>query len=140
ETGLDDIVATGRTINGTLSADLLATIFQYGSPLHDGAVLVKNNVIRAAGCMLPLSQEQNLPSTVGTRHRAALGLSETSDAIVVVISEESGSVSLAVGGAMNSILQPRLLVDELLSRLSGGEGAARLRPFARNVGKAASQI
>jgi len=140
ETGLDDIVATGKTLNATLSSDLLNTVFYYGSPLHDGAVIVKNNTLRAAGCILPLSQEQDLPRTVGTRHRAALGLSESSDAIVVVVSEETGNVSLAVGGTMNSILQPRLMADELLSLLGRREGATRLRPFARSVGKAARQI
>lgn len=140
ETGLDDIVATGKVLDATLSSDLLNTVFYYGSPLHDGAVVVENNVLRAAGCILPLSDDIDLPRTVGTRHRAALGLSENSDAIVVVVSEETGNVSLAVGGTMNSILQPRLLVDELLSLLGRREGATRLRPFARGVGKAARQI
>jgi diadenylate cyclase len=140
ETGLEDIVATGKTMNAVLSSDLLNTVFYYGSPLHDGAVVVENNILRAAGCILPLSDDIDLPRTVGTRHRAALGLSESSDAIVVVVSEETGNVSLAVGGTMNSILQPRLLVDELLSLLGRREGATRLRPFARGVGKAARQI
>lgn len=140
ETGLDDIVATGKTLNAVLSSDLLNTVFYYGSPLHDGAVVVKDNILRAAGCILPLSDDIDLPRTVGTRHRAALGLSENSDAIIVVVSEETGNVSLAVGGTMNSILQPRLLVDELLSLLGRREGATRLRPFARGVGKAARQI
>lgn len=140
ETGLDDIVATGKVLDATLSADLLNTVFYYGSPLHDGAIVVKNNILRAAGCILPLSDDLDLPRTVGTRHRAALGLSESSDAIVVVVSEETGNVSLAVGGTMNSILQPRLLVDELLSLLGRREGATRLRPFARSVSKAARQI
>lgn len=140
ETGLDDIVATGKVLNATLSSDLLNTIFYYGSPLHDGAVVVGNNILRAAGCILPLSDDIDLPRTVGTRHRAALGLSENSDAIIVVVSEETGNVSLAVGGTMNSILQPRLLVDELLSLLGRSEGATRLRPFARGVGRAARQI
>ncbi|MEO6908583.1 MAG: diadenylate cyclase CdaA [Abditibacteriaceae bacterium] len=140
ETGLDDIVATGKVLDAALSAELLNTIFYYGSPLHDGAIVVKNNILRAAGCILPLSDDIDLPRTVGTRHRAALGLSESSDAIVIVVSEETGNVSLAVGGTMNSILQPRLLVDELLSLLGRREGATRLRPFARSVGKAARQI
>jgi diadenylate cyclase len=140
ETGLDDIVATGKTLDAVLSSDLLNTVFYYGSPLRDGAVVVENNILRAAGCILPLSDDIDLPRTVGTRHRAALGLSENSDAIVVVVSEETGNVSLAVGGTMNSILQPRLLVDELLSLLGRREGAPRLRPFARGVGKAARQI
>jgi len=140
ETGLDDIAATGKILNAILSNELLNTVFYYGSPLHDGAVVIKNNILRAAGCILPLSDDIDLPRTVGTRHRAALGLSENSDAIIIVVSEETGNVSLAVGGTMNSILQPRLLVDELLSLLGRREGARRLRPFARGVGKAARQI
>lgn len=140
ESGLDDIATTGKKLNATLSSDLLNTIFFYGSPLHDGAVIVKKKRLRAAACILPLSQEQDLPRTVGTRHRAALGLSEESDAIVVVVSEETGNVSLAVEGTMNSILQPRLLASELLSLLGHHEGTTRLRPFARNVRKAAREI
>ena len=81
-----------------------------------------------------------MPRTVGTRHRAALGLSETTDAIVVVVSEETGNVSLAHNGTMNSILQPRLLTDELLSLLGRAEGATRLRPFARTVTSAALRV
>ena len=140
ETGLDDIVATGKEMDAILSSDLLNTVFYYGSPLHDGAVVIEGNILRAAGCILPLSDDIDLPRTVGTRHRAALGLSESSDAIVVVVSEETGNVSLAVGGTMNSILQPRLMVDELLSLLGRREGARRLRPFARGVGNVARQI
>ena len=92
----------------------------------------------AGGCILPLSQTESLPRTVGTRHRAALGLSEATDAITIVVSEETGRVSLASNGTMNSILQPRLLADEILSLLGGREeGALRLRPFARSAASAA---
>jgi diadenylate cyclase len=137
ETGLDDIAATGTPLEARLSADFLLTVFYPGSPLHDGAVLLRDSTVTAAGCILPLSQTQALPRTVGTRHRAALGLSETTDAIVVVVSEETGNVSLAHSGTMNSILQPRLLADELISLLGRAEGTARLRPFARSVSVAA---
>ena len=140
ETGLDDIAATGHILNAHLSADLLLTLFSPGTPLHDGAVLVRKNEVIAATCILPLTQDHDLPRTVGTRHRAALGLSETSDAIIVVVSEETGNVSLAVGGTMNSILQPRLLADELISLLSRREGATRLRPFARGVGTSVGKV
>jgi diadenylate cyclase len=140
DTGLDDIAVTGTLLNARLSSDLLMTMFYPGSPMHDGAVLLREGNVVAAGCILPLSQTQNLPRTVGTRHRAALGLSETSDAIVVVVSEETGNVSLAHSGTMNSILNPRLLNDELLSLLGSAEGAARLRPFARSVGNAARTL
>jgi diadenylate cyclase len=133
ETGLDDIVATGTLLNAKLSADLLLTIFQNGTALHDGAVLIRGTTLVSAGCILPLSQNDGLPRTVGTRHRAALGLSETTDAIVVVVSEETGNISLAHEGGMNSILQPRLLTEELLSLLDRAGGSTRLRPFARGV-------
>jgi len=137
DTGLDDIVATGHLLSARLSADLLQTIFYPGSPLHDGAAVLRQSVIVAAGCILPLSQTDALPRTVGTRHRAALGLSETTDAIVLVVSEETGNISLAHGGTMTSILQPRLLTDEILALLGRTEGATRLRPFARSVSQAA---
>lgn len=140
ETGLEDIAATGNLMSARLSEDLLVAIFYPGNPLHDGAALIRKNEIVAATCILPLTQEQDLPRTVGTRHRAALGLSETSDAIIVVVSEETGNVSLAVGGTMNSILQPRLLADELLSLLARREGATRLRPFARTVGSSVGKV
>lgn len=140
ETGLEDIAATGNLMSARLSEDLLVSIFYPGNPLHDGAALIRKNEIVAATCILPLTQEQDLPRTVGTRHRAALGLSETSDAIIVVVSEETGNISLAVGGTMNSILQPRLLADELLSLLARREGATRLRPFARTVGSSVGKV
>ncbi len=140
ETGLDDIAATGTILSARLSSDFLLTLFHPGTPMHDGAVVLRDSTVVAAGCILPLTQTQNLPQTVGTRHRAALGLSETTDAIVIVVSEESGNVSLAHSGTMNSILQPRLLADELLSLLGQSEGAARLRPFARSVSVAARTL
>jgi diadenylate cyclase len=133
ETGLEDIAATGTEMGARLSAELLMTIFQPNTALHDGAVVVRGTSIISAGCILPLSHNDGLPRTVGTRHRAALGVSENTDAIVVVVSEETGNVSLAYEGGMNSILQPRMLTEELLSLLDRSEGATRLRPFARGV-------
>ena len=138
DNGLDDIAATGTALNARLSADFLLTIFYPGNPMHDGAAVLSKNTVTAAACILPLSQTEALPRTVGTRHRAALGLSEMTDAIVVVVSEETGNVSLAHNGTMNSILQPRLLADELLSLLGGAEGAMRLRPWS--VTKAARAL
>lgn len=140
DTGLEDIAVTGHALKAQLSAELLQAIFYDGNPLHDGAVLVRKTEIVAATCILPLTQDHDLPRTVGTRHRAALGLSEASDAIVVVVSEETGNVSLAVGGTMNSIMQPRLLADELLSLLSHREGTTRLRPFAKGVSSSVGKV
>lgn len=140
ETGLEDVAATGRLMGAKVSEDLLIAIFYPGNPLHDGAALIRKDEVVAATCILPLTQDQDLPRTVGTRHRAALGLSESCDAIIVVVSEETGNVSLAVGGTMNSILQPRLLADELLSLMAHREGATRLRPFARTVGTSVGKV
>lgn len=140
EVGLDDVAATGTPLNARLSAELLEAIFQPGNPLHDGGVVLKGEEVVAAACILPLSNNDQLPRTVGTRHRAALGLSETTDALILVVSEESGKISVAREGTMNTILQPRLLVEELRSILGRDEGTARLRPFARSVGKVAVNL
>jgi diadenylate cyclase len=140
ETGLGDIAATGTPLRARLSAELLGAIFFTGNPLHDGACIIKSEEIVAAACILPLTSDDHLPRTVGTRHRAALGLSETTDALIVVVSEETGNVSVAREGRMNSILQPTLLAEELRAVFGRNEGAARLRPFARQVGNAARSL
>ena len=95
---LGDILEAGTRIEGAVSAELIETIFRVGTALHDGAMVVQDDVIIAAGCFLPLSARQDLDQTVGTRHRAALGLSEVSDALVFVVSEETGAISAAVDG------------------------------------------
>jgi len=136
-TGLEDISTNGTPLCATISAELLGAIFFPGNPLHDGECIIKGDQVVAAACILPLTDNDLLPRTVGTRHRAALGLSETTDALIVVVSEETGNVSIARNGTMNSLLQPRLLAEELKSIFGRAEGAARLRPFARQVGKAA---
>lgn len=110
---LIDITRTGKTINGRLSSELLATIFNPTSPLHDGAVVVRGETLVAAACVLPHSESPSLSATTGMRHRAALGLSERTDAVVVVASEETGGVSLAVEGS----LSPHLARTQLSERL-----------------------
>ena len=94
-TKLDDIIETGTRINADLSSALLVTIFGHDTPLHDAACVVQSGKILSAGCFLPLSEQYDINKTFGTRHRAALGLSEVSDAVVLVVSEESGAISLA---------------------------------------------
>ncbi len=94
-TKLDDIIETGTRINADLSSALLVTIFGHDTPLHDAACVVQSGKILSAGCFLPLSEQYDIKKTFGTRHRAALGLSEVSDAVVLVVSEESGAISLA---------------------------------------------
>ena len=114
---LDEYFKTGTVIDGQVSQQLLRNIFYPKSALHDGAVIVCNGRVAAAGCVLPLSDTSRLSADLGTRHRAAVGMSEASDAVVVVVSEETGAVSVAVGGMLKRHLAPqtleRLLRNEL---------------------------
>jgi diadenylate cyclase len=98
DVGLEDYAATGVRINGEISAEFLQSIFYPNSPLHDGAVIVRGNLIIAAGCLLPLPEEGVVRERLGTRHRAALGLSLASDALVLVVSEETGAISVIEEG------------------------------------------
>jgi diadenylate cyclase len=100
EIGLGDYVQSGTEMQAKVSADLLATIFTPYSPLHDGAVIIRGDTIIGAGCILPLSQAALSDRSLGTRHRAALGLSEETDALVVVVSEETSTISVALAGAL----------------------------------------
>ena len=112
ETGLQDVIDTGIPVNGSLTVELLATIFHPNSPLHDGAVVVRDDRIIAAGCTLPLS-EAPLPADHGMRHRAGLGIAERSDCVVVIVSEERGAVSLASNGRMAPALDEQRLSRQL---------------------------
>jgi len=96
--GLRNIVQTGTPVDAELSTGLLLSIFHEGTPLHDGAIVVEGGRVTAAGCLLPLSEREDVQSVFGTRHRAALGLAEETDAVVVVVSEENGAISLAHDG------------------------------------------
>lgn len=100
-TKIGDIVRTGCEINSNISSELLINIFIPNTPLHDGAVIIRENRIVAARCILPLTQNDTLSQEFGTRHRAALGLSESSDAVVIVVSEETGKISLTMNGNMS---------------------------------------
>ncbi len=100
EMGLSEYVETGREIDARLSRELLETIFMRGSPLHDGAVIVKGDRVLAAACLLPLATDPNVALTLGTRHRAAIGLTEENDAVVIVVSEEHGTISIANRGRL----------------------------------------
>lgn len=116
--GLKDYAETGVKIDTSLTADLLLTIFYPGTPLHDGAAIVSEGKIEAAGCFLPLSSSE-LPLDFGTRHRAALGVSEETDAVAVVVSEERGAVSLAVEGAFELMASSDALEERLIALLGG---------------------
>jgi len=116
EVPLDGYAESGSPMEAKVSADLLATIFTPYSPLHDGAVLVRGDTIVAAGCILPLSQKAIVDRTLGTRHRAALGLSDETDAIVVVVSEERSRISIAERGQLWLDLSPVEVRDMLAGR------------------------
>ena len=103
-TGLRHYAELGVPLDAIVSADLLVSLFLPYSPLHDGAVFIRDNRVAAAGCFLPLSRNTQLGRAMGTRHRAALGITEETDAVVLVVSEESGRISIAVGGHMESPL------------------------------------
>lgn len=117
-TGLKDWVDTGIPVDGVVSAELLINIFFPRSPLHDGAVIIQGNQIVAAGCYLPLTEDPNLSKELGTRHRAGIGITEISDAVAVIISEETGIISLAHDGVLTRYLDEkklRTLLGELIS-------------------------
>lgn len=123
EMGLDEYSRTGRPIQAQVSADILATIFTPQSPLHDGAVVIGGDTIKAAGAILPLTQTPLQDRTLGTRHRAALGLSEESDALVIVVSEETSRISVAQGGRIEVGVDParlREILEGNLPRKSAG--------------------
>jgi diadenylate cyclase len=104
ETGLTDFIETGIQIDALITAELFENIFIPNTPLHDGAVIIRGDRIQAAGCILPLTEARNLSQELGTRHRAAIGMSEQSDALVLVVSEETGTISLARGGSLQRYL------------------------------------
>ncbi len=117
EMSLNDIIATGVKIDSNVSKELLENIFVVDTPLHDGAVIIKGGRIAAAAAILPLTSRDDLDREYGTRHRAALGLSEESDAIVIVVSEETGKVSLVIDGKIIRGLNEEILKNELTRRL-----------------------
>ena len=116
ETKLGEYLGTGTLLDANVSSGLLENIFVPNTPLHDGAVIIRGSKIIAAGCVLPLTANQNLSHEIGTRHRAALGLSEATDAVIVVVSEETGKISVAQEGALTRNLSAESL-KRLLSRL-----------------------
>ena len=114
---LDDIVRTGTELDCTVVSELLEHIFFVKAPMHDGAVIVRHGRIIGGGCMLPLSRNVNLSRDLGMRHRAGIGMSENSDAVVVIVSEETGSISVAIGGMLKRHLMPETLSQLLRNEL-----------------------
>lgn len=109
QTGLNEVVETGTKINGEVSSNLLINIFIPNTPLHDGAVIIKEDIIKAAACFLPLTENMNLSKELGTRHRAALGISERSDSLSIIVSEETGAISIAENGTIARHLDSQTL-------------------------------
>lgn len=116
-TKIMDIVRTGISLDANVSTELIINIFYPKAPLHDGAIIISDGKLKSAGCFLPLSQNDSLDSELGTRHRAGLGVSETSDCVVVVVSEETGKISLACDGALTRNLTPAVLEEALKNLL-----------------------
>ncbi len=117
ETGMNDYVETGISIKGKLTSELLINIFIPNTPLHDGAVIIKNHQIMAAGCYLPLSEDPFISKELGTRHRAALGISEVTDSVTLVVSEETGSISVTKNGELHRNLEEEALRELLMQEL-----------------------
>ncbi len=117
QTGMGDYVETGIPLNSAISSELLINIFIPNTPLHDGAVIIQRNQVAAAACYLPLSESPFISKELGTRHRAALGISEVTDSITIVVSEETGSVSLTKNGELHRDLKPDAFRDLLKQEL-----------------------
>lgn len=126
EIALNDIVETGTKLDAEMSKELLGNLFYVGAPLHDGAIIVRGDRIAAAGCVLPLTESKSLSKDLGTRHRAGIGITENSDAISLIVSEETGIISIAVDGKLSRFLDlktvEKTLLNIYMSQLSEEEG------------------
>lgn len=138
---LSTIIATGTVVNADVSAELLKNMFFNKAPLHDGAVIIRSGRLAAAGCVLPLTQSTKLSKELGMRHRAGIGLSEQSDAVVVIVSEETGAISMAIDGmlkrhlsvaTLNKLLHSELVVEEEKKPWGGALVAALLKRLKRS--------
>ncbi len=143
---LDEYLKTGTIVDAQLSEQLLRNIFFPKAALHDGAMIVRDGRVTAAGCVLPLSNSKRLSADLGTRHRAGVGISEVSDAVVVIVSEETGAISVAVGGMLKRHLAPQMLERLLRNELMPSENdqeenlAVKLKQKLRKNGKGADGI
>lgn len=122
QTGLEDVIETGTRLNAEISAPLLENIFEPNTPLHDGAVVIRGTTVIAASCLLPLSDDTKVARELGTRHRAALGVSSAADCVVIIVSEETGAISVAREGKLIRYLDEKALNDVLESLLVKNEG------------------
>ncbi|SCZ81663.1 diadenylate cyclase CdaA [Acidaminobacter hydrogenoformans] len=127
QTGLNEIVSTGIKIDAEISSGLLINIFIPNTPLHDGSVIIRKDRILAAGCFLPLSSNQMISKELGTRHRAALGIAEQSDALVIIVSEETGTISVALNGKLSRYLDANTLTSVIKKAYSEEEQPAIMK-------------
>ncbi len=125
EIKLGEIIKTGTEIDARPSVEMIGNLFFHNAPLHDGALVIRDSRLFAAGCFLPLSANMEIGRELGTRHRAALGMSEVSDAVVVVVSEETGAISVAVDGRLQRKLSPQNLTKLLTAKLIPAEPEAK---------------
>ena len=136
ETMLTDIIETGVVLNSEISVRLLGNLFYEGSPLHDGAVIIRNARIIAAGCFLPTPQkEERINKQLGSRHRAAIGMSENSDAIIVVVSEETGTISIAENGELTRGYTKERLIKYLKSQIVPEKSSQDNKVFGKLFGR-----
>ena len=131
EARLEEYFKTGTLINGQVSEQLIRNIFFPKAALHDGAMIIRDGQIAAAGCVLPLSDSNRLSADLGTRHRAGVGMSESSDAVVVIVSEETGTISVAVGGMLKRHLAPQTLERLLRNELAPAQPEQEANPLIR---------
>ncbi len=132
DVAMDDIAETGTNLDTKISSEAINNIFYKGAPLHDGAVIIRDDRIYAAGCVLPLTQNQNLSRDLGTRHRAGLGISEVSDALVLIVSEETGIISIAKNGKLSRFLDLKSVEKQLLALyMDGSREETILTRFAK---------
>lgn len=127
QTGLNEIASTGVKIDAEISSGLLINIFIPNTPLHDGSVIIRKDRILAAGCFLPLSANQTISKELGTRHRAALGIAEQSDALVIIVSEETGTISVALNGKLSRYLDANTLTSVIKKAYSEEEQPAIMK-------------
>ncbi len=130
-TSLEEYQKTGTIVDAQVSSELLRNIFFTKASLHDGAVIIRNERIAAAGCVLPLTENRNISSDLGTRHRAGIGMSEVSDAVVVIVSEETGTISVAISGMLKRHLAPQTLEKLLLNELAPKEEVKTRNPLTK---------
>lgn len=139
ETGLKNYIEAGTILDSKVSADLISSIFHPTSPIHDGALIIRNSRISSAGCLLPISRDPAINKELGTRHRAALGLTHETDAVVIVVSEERGEISLVHHGTMLRDLDVNTLRQQLLELLGLRKYEARYQEKIREKDEAASR-